>query len=299
MLKKSKNKYIIAVSGGVDSMALLDMLVKNKVNLTVVNIDHGIRSDGQKDRELVEGYCRDNNIKFIFKELNLGEHASEDTARIGRYKVLRECLMLEGADAIITAHHQDDMIETALINLIRGTGWRGIAPFALKTEIVRPLLGYTKKQIVDYAKKNNLAWNDDQTNANEAYLRNYIRLTLLPKLKKRDADFYETFLKYILQQQKIRLNIQEELDRWVNSNTRKKNGVIEVDRYKLIMLPSDVAYEVMQHIFKVTCDNTLERSLAQSALLFAKVASPGKMMPLGSDWLVRATKTTLTVEPNS
>lgn len=176
-------KYVVAVSGGVDSMVLLDLLTKNKpkLDLVVAHFDHGIRGDSYKDRELVAKTASKYNLPFFFEEGHLRSSASEEEARTKRYQFLNKVVKETKAKGLITAHHQDDLIETAVINIIRGTGRRGLSSM-INPKVTRPLLGYSKNQIRDYAKKNKIDFREDPTNSDTKYLRNYIRLNIMPKL---------------------------------------------------------------------------------------------------------------------
>lgn len=179
-------RYIVAVSGGVDSVVLLDLLyneLKNpKKDLIVAHFDHGIRADSAKDRKFVEGLARRYGLEFFYEEGRLGPEASEALAREKRYEFLKEVKSKTGADAIVTAHHKDDVVETVIINILRGTGRKGLSSLSSRPGIIRPLLDFSKKQIADYAKRNNLVWREDATNQDERYLRNYVRHNLVGKL---------------------------------------------------------------------------------------------------------------------
>ena len=180
------NQYVIAVSGGVDSMTLLDLILKGTKNtdlIIVAHVDHNIRIDSGKDLQLVSRISRKHNLKFYSTHLNLEPHASEEKARLGRYQFLNEVVLNTGAEGLITAHHQDDLIETILINLIRGTNRKGLTSLASNHQIYRPLLNYSKKAILSYALKNDLKWREDSTNKDTDYLRNYLRLQVLNKLQ--------------------------------------------------------------------------------------------------------------------
>src|SRR5882724_1815869 len=125
-------RYVVATSGGVDSMALLHLLYQMSRDsdagwwLTVAHFDHGIRSDSAEDRQLVQAIARQYGLPFVYDEGRLGPGASEATARQARYSFLHQVLGASGARAIMTAHHQDDVLETAIFNLIRGTGRKGL-----------------------------------------------------------------------------------------------------------------------------------------------------------------------------
>lgn len=288
-LKKIENgKYVIAVSGGVDSMVLIDLLRQMPgLQLIVAHVDHGVREDSYLDFELVQRYATEHGLIFEAARLNLGKKASEDAARTARYAFLQQCRTKHGARAIITAHHQDDLIETALIAIIRGTGWRGLAPFVGNANILRPLINYSKNAIIAYARANNLRWREDSTNADERYLRNYIRRTLTGYLDQKSSSWRDEFLQKVRIQQQLRQQIEPAL------------SSLHTDRrYNLIMMNQTVAYEVLQSIMRSKTGNSLERKLAQSALLFIKVAMPGKMMPLSKNWQLRVESAKFIVEPS-
>src|SRR5438445_4950610 len=111
--------YAVAVSGGVDSVVLLDILAKrDDLELAVAHFDHGIREDSVEDRHFVEGLAKNYGLPFIYEEGSLGPKSSEAEAREARYKFLRQAQKKAGAKAIITAHHQDDLLETAILNML-------------------------------------------------------------------------------------------------------------------------------------------------------------------------------------
>lgn len=288
---------MVAVSGGVDSMALLDMLRRQKLELLVACADHGQRPDSPLDIAVVRAYCQKHNLRFATKKLSLPRHASEAQAREARWEFLRHCLKEFKAQAIITAHHEDDLIETVLIALIRGTGWRGVAPFWEQGTILRPLLAFTKNDLIAYARRHRLAWREDTTNADQSYVRNYIRHTFIPILDQKSDTWRTTFLQYIRKQRQLRSSINAELDAWMFTYAKRKTHTLTLPRYQLIMLPADLAYEVLQHLFWRHTGRTVLRSQAQNAVLFTKVARAGKLMPLGNGWQLHAESANLIVEP--
>jgi tRNA(Ile)-lysidine synthase len=182
-VKLEPGKYVVAVSGGVDSMVLLDLLRQVPgVELVVAHFDHGIRSDSAADRVFVQDTAKSYGLPYGFAEGKLGVNASEAVARNARYVFLRRAMSEHSATAIVTAHHQDDVLETVIINLLRGTGRKGLSSLRSTNDIKRPLLKFSKEQIRQYAEKNKLLWREDSTNQDESYLRNYVRLRLLPRL---------------------------------------------------------------------------------------------------------------------
>ena len=146
-------RYVVAVSGGVDSMVLLDIMTRKAKfdgdELIVAHFDHGIRDNSADDARFVQAVSEQYKVKYLSKREVLGPNASENTARTQRYAFLRQ-VARENDALLMTAHHRDDLVETIAINLHRGTGWRGVAVLAAD-DIARPLLSYSKQKIYDYA----------------------------------------------------------------------------------------------------------------------------------------------------
>lgn len=175
-------KIILAVSGGVDSMVMLDMICRSKQysshDIIVAHFDHGMRENSAEDAEFVQRKAKEYSVKFYLGHGELGEETSEARARTVRYNFLHS---IDPFATVFTAHHLDDLIETMVINLSRGTGWRGLAvldtpgirrPF-LETEMFYEPLD--KAAILEYAAKRQLSFREDQSNSSDEYLRNRIR----------------------------------------------------------------------------------------------------------------------------
>ncbi len=175
-------KIILAVSGGVDSMVMLDMICRSEKyssqDIIVAHFDHGIRENSAEDAAFVERKACEHNVEFRLGKGELGENTSEAEARTARYDFLHS---IDPSATIFTAHHLDDLVETVAINLIRGTGWRGLA--ALDTPgIKRPFLEaemfyepMDKTAIMEYAAKRRLEFREDPSNSWDEYLRNRVR----------------------------------------------------------------------------------------------------------------------------
>lgn len=184
-------KKILAVSGGIDSVVMLHMLHEDS-NVVVAHFDHGIRPNSAEDCLFVERLAKEYGLPFYSSRANLGVNCSEEHARTMRYAFLRNLANRLNGD-IYTAHHRDDLVETMAINVLRGTGWRGIAPF-WNDDIKHPLLKYTKADIYRYATENNLTFRQDQTNTEDAYLRNRVREALTSAQR---AGLYEIYQKQL------------------------------------------------------------------------------------------------------
>ena len=176
-------RYIVAVSGGADSMVLLHMLAAEApargYQLVVAHFDHGLRSSSAADAELVRAVAASAGLPFELHRAGLGA-ASEAAARTARHSWLEQQRVGHGAAAILTAHHQDDLIETSLLNLARGSGRRGLAPMQSSSTILRPLLNISRAELRTHATRQNLHWNEDPTNADVSNPRNLLRHKLLP-----------------------------------------------------------------------------------------------------------------------
>jgi len=192
-LIKAGDTVIAAVSGGPDSMALLHMLqrMQSEGTLTLVaaHLNHGLRAEAADEEEFVKDYCAAAGITCYSRRVMVGEIAAregrsqEEVGRQCRYDffdtISRE---LNGA-LIATAHHQDDRAEGVLLNLIRGTGIKGLRSIMpVNGLIIRPLLGLTRQEIMLYLQENNIPYCIDNSNYDRVYLRNRVRLDLLPYL---------------------------------------------------------------------------------------------------------------------
>ena len=168
-------KKVLAISGGIDSVALLDMMRRDST-VIVAHFNHGIRKNSDQDELFVWQLAMRYRLPFISIKEELGANCSEAHARERRYAFL-EKVCQEHQGQIYTAHHQDDLIETIAINVLRGTGWRGLVPFG-QSHIYRPLANMTKKEIRQYAAKYQLVFRHDSTNTEDYYLRNRVRNAL-------------------------------------------------------------------------------------------------------------------------
>ncbi|HEU4914320.1 MAG TPA: tRNA lysidine(34) synthetase TilS [Candidatus Saccharimonadales bacterium] len=280
-------KYVVAVSGGVDSMALLDILRKLPgLDLVVAHYDHGIRADSGEDRKLVASVSARYGLPFESEQGRLGKGASEAAARNARYDFLRRLMRKHGAQAIITAHHQDDLIETAVINLIRGTGRKGLTSLASRTDMLRPLLHTSKGELLEYARSNGLVWREDSTNADEAYLRNYIRRTVLPKL---GNEGKQTLLRHIEKAVAHNPVIDEYLQKDLDAH--RVDGGLE--RHWFIMLPHAVACEMMAEWLRLEGIREFDSRTIDRLVTAAKTGRPGRRVDVHAGHFLKVSRRTL------
>lgn len=232
--------YVVAVSGGVDSMVLLHILATSMpaARLTVAHYDHGIRPESPEDRQFVSAVAARYGLAFAYDEGRLGPKASEAKARDARYAFLRRVLEADGADYIVTAHHEDDVLETAVINLLRGTGRKGLSSLRSQGDLHRPLLSTPKSHILAYARKHGLEWREDRTNSDVNYLRNYVRHVIMPRF-----DHYSKERLRRLITDTGRKNI--EIDGLLAEQLHLQPAGDRIDRQWFRMLPASVASEIV------------------------------------------------------
>lgn len=296
LIKKIKfpepGRYIVAVSGGVDSMSLLDLLARqSELDLIVAHFDHGIREVSHLDMELVHEAASGYGLEFVGGVAELGESVSEGRAREARYDFLESLRREYGAKAIITAHHLDDRVETMLLNQQRGAGWRGLAPLRETDTIKRPLLKIWKSELIAYANEQNINWREDSTNQETDTPRNYIRSELVHN-DRRKQDLYEQL------QQNDNYRDQREAELWplIDKVSTKESNTVIIDRSKLLAVDSDSARDVLFCLLQSNFPVEISRDKLLRLEHFVKTARPGKHMPLSKhlDAVAEAEKVTLT-----
>ena len=292
-------------------MVLLDMVATNyhgfrekylsgaqfPADFIVAHYDHGIRGKvSAEDAEFVRQQCRNYGVVVQCGYGKLTAATGEAVARQCRYDFFRRVAEAIARDDepvyLVTAHHQDDLLETIALNVVRGTGWRGLAPMN-RPQVLRPLLDITKAELVSYAIEHGLTWREDQTNDSPRYLRNRLRALLAS----RSPDDKAELIRLYERQKYLRRQIEQELEHYgtryitrdeqviVDANdinadygtryiTRDEQGRLVLRRYDLIMLPSRVAIELLRY----ATDGYLTSPQLRQLLLFAKVGRPGKQM---------------------
>ncbi|MDR6969366.1 tRNA(Ile)-lysidine synthase [Flavobacterium arsenatis] len=194
-------KLLLAISGGIDSMVLLDLFRKSGFEIAIAHCNFQLRgqeSDG--DQAFIENYSKKNNIPLFVTQFDTKAFAEDFklsiqvAARELRYKWFYELLESNQYDYVLTAHHADDNIETFLINLSRGSGLEGFTGIPVQNDkTVRPLLPYSRDEILEYAKENSIEWHEDSSNASDKYLRNKIRQEIVPVLKSLNPNLLSSF----------------------------------------------------------------------------------------------------------
>ncbi|MBQ6497867.1 MAG: tRNA lysidine(34) synthetase TilS [Bacilli bacterium] len=200
------DRIVVGCSTGPDSMALVDMLLKvrdkYKLDIIVAHVNHNVRKESFEEAKFLEEYCSKNNLVFESMIIeNYGDDNFHNEARFIRYNFFENIVHKYEAKYLMTAHHGDDLIETILMRIVRGSNLSGYGGFKSIIEmddytIVRPLINYTKDELEEYDKENNVPFFVDASNSKDTYTRNRYRKYILPFLKEEDSNVHEKFLKF-------------------------------------------------------------------------------------------------------
>lgn len=274
-------RYLLAVSGGVDSVVLLDKMAQSPDNeIIVAHFDHGMRPESREDARFVRLLAKRYGKQFVSQRVELGADANEATARHYRYKFLR-AMAKQYQARIVTAHHRDDLIETIAINLVRGTGWRGLAVFGDQA-IYRPLLATPKHEIYTYALRHKLEWVEDETNSSDAYLRNRLRKTL----GRLDQEQVSRLVALWRRQRQLHLDIKSETASVLGRDQDSYS------RYFFTMIDENAAIEILRAL----TSGIATRPQLRRGVLAIKTAQSGKTIVMNSRLRLTFTKRTFIVE---
>jgi len=285
-------KILIAVSGGVDSVVLLDLLAKKKLEkfigyqlrttnceLLVAHFNHKIHREADRQEKFVEKLAKKYNLKFFAGKARK-KLKSEAEARDARFEFLEKIRKRENCDHIALAHHADDQIETIFLNLIRGSGLTGLAGMTKMAGCKwRPFLEIPKSQIVDFAKKQKLRFVVDPTNSDEKFARNFLRRDILPRVGKLNPQYRMAILRCAKigreNLELISLLVQE----WLLRFAQKKS--IELTAFSA--LPNALKREVIRMIYSTAVGDLrgIEEKHIEEVLDLAGNPAGGKKKKLG------------------
>lgn len=209
--------YYVACSGGVDSMVLLSILHQLSKKIHVLHVNYHLRGEASNlDQQVIEDYCKQHSIPSSIHSVELNKELEnggnlQDIARKVRYEFFKKHTT-EPNSKIVLAHHADDQIETFLLNIARKAGVMGLACMLPEHgQIIRPLLPFSKKDIVEYAKEEGIVWREDLSNQSNKYRRNSIRNVFLPEIEAQLPEFRESCLYLIKQFQRNQLEIEQKI----------------------------------------------------------------------------------------
>ncbi len=194
-----KKKYLLAVSGGLDSLVLSFLFHQAKLNFEIAHCNFKLRgTESDEDQNFVEQLSRQLNVRLHMRICNAYKHPNNNiqlAARALRYQFFDELRQKYHFDYVVTAHHLDDAIETFFINLNRATGLKGLLGITENQGILRPLLNISRKEILQFAVEHQLKWREDSSNRADKYQRNYLRHHIIPSLKEINPNFDQSMQK--------------------------------------------------------------------------------------------------------
>lgn len=232
------SKILVAVSGGADSMVLLFILQKLGYRCSVAHMNFNLRGQASdEDEKFVKSYATKHHLDFYGKSVNTLLYAEnhgismEMAARDLRYSFFEEILKKEKITYVAVGHHKNDLVETMLLNLTRGTGVRGLAGIKAKNgNIIRPLLGITNAEIVAFANKNDLLFRTDSTNDDTKIQRNFFRHTVVPHFESINPSFTSTMYKTAESMQQVQKLIDLHVSSFKQKFVEEMDGKIRINK---------------------------------------------------------------------
>lgn len=246
----AEKKLFLAVSGGLDSMVLLHLLQQLPYEIAVLHCNFQLRGlESFGDQNFIQEYCDQNNIPVFITQFDTEAFAkdyklsTQVAARELRYSWFYELLEEKNFDYILTAHHADDNLETFIINLTRGTGLEGLTGIPEENDkIIRPLLPFSREEILKYAEENSIEWREDSSNASNKYLRNKIRHDLVPILKEINPNFLNAFQKTQSYLQESQVMVEDASIMIYQQVAKESGDDIHFDLNQLKKLPNYKSY---------------------------------------------------------
>ena len=277
---KHGDAIVVGVSGGPDSMALLYVLksLKKELDIRIIcaHVNHNQRKESEEEEAYVRDYCRKNDILFeCIKIEKWGDDNFENEARTIRYKFFEELIDNYNAKFLMTAHHADDLMETILMRIVRGSTLKGYSGFSKVVKkdnykIVRPFITLTKDEILKYAEENKIKFFIDSTNFENKHTRNRYRHQMLPFLKKENPNVHKKFLKF----SETLIENSNYIDKEANKMFNKvfQNGVLYIDRFIELehVIQTKIIYNILERIYG---DDLLIIGDAHVELIFSLIKS--------------------------
>lgn len=268
-LKKS-SKVIIGVSGGMDSVFLLSMLLEfqktTPIKIIVAHINHSLRGkESDKDEKFAKDFSTTKKLIFESKKVNIASLSKknkaglEETGRKVRYDFFKSLAKKYKATHLLTAHQADENLETIILNFLRGAGIKGLQGIpkidilqGTKAIILRPILNISKKQIAEYLKLKNIKYRTDKSNFDPIYKRNLIRFSIIPELKKINPSIVETVSKNTENLKEIQDFLECESKKWLKNNLKKNTFSAK----KFTKLPIALQKTIIRTIYQNTAQTT-------------------------------------------
>lgn len=237
-------------------MVLCDVLLKSGYTFSVAHCNFQLRGkEADEDENLVKEFCKRNALVFFKRGFNTAEYAVQKSisvqmaARELRYNWFAELMREHGFDKLLTAHHLNDNIETFFINLIRGSGINGLKGILPESKgIIRPLLFAKRSDIETYAAENKIEYRNDSSNASDKYLRNYLRLNIIPKFKELNPSFEDTMEAELARLRDVQALLNGIVKQEKQNCVREEQGFVklEIEKIKASAIPSLLLFELLK-----------------------------------------------------
>ncbi len=292
---KINDTIVVACSGGPDSMGLLDIIgkLRDKYNLKIVcaHVNHNVRKISDDEAIMVQKYCKENNIIFEYYKIeNYGKENFHQQARKIRYNFFEELVNKYSANYLFTAHHGDDLMETILMRICRGSilkGYKGIETISIKDnyKVVRPLLSLTKSQMLEYVKNNNIPYAVDESNNEDHYTRNRYRHNVLPFLKSENALVHLKFKDF-----SDELSLYDDfVDKYIEDKNGKiySNNSIKIDLFlkEHELIQQKIIEKILNDIYDGYLDIITKKHVT-NILKFIKNNSNNKYIDLPNNYVL-------------
>ncbi len=236
-----KDFLLLAISGGVDSVVLAHLLHQGNCNFAMAHCNFGLRGkESDDDEQFVLELSHKYNVPFYSIKFNTNEYANyyrvstQMAARQLRYHWFNELMKTYHFSYLLTAHHLDDVVETIFINQLRGTGINGLTGIPLKSHhIIRPLLPFTKQDILQYAKNNLLSYREDISNQEDKYQRNYIRHHIIPSFQKLQPSLHSVIQKNIQNIEETKCFVDQQIYEQLHPIITFEKEFIKLNKHRL------------------------------------------------------------------
>ena len=296
-------KLLIAISGGLDSVVLYHILTSLNFNISLTHCNFNLRGkESYLDEEFVNNLSQKTSNQIFIKSFDTEKYSKENklstqiAARELRYTWFQELVEKHNFDYILTAHHADDNLETFLINLTRGTGLEGFTGIPkINGNIVRPLLPFSREEILKYAKENKIEWREDASNASTKYTRNKLRHQVIPVLKEINPSLLSSFKKTLENLQESQQILEDRIEEVSSEIIETKEAItkINIDKIQQLSNPKAYLYQLLKNHSFTEWNDVYDLLSAQSG---KQVFSKTHRLLKDRDFLILSRKTDVNLD---
>ena len=308
-LSKNSVQVIVCVSSGSDSVALFHSLLRLSallcLKLHILHFNHQLRPEALREQDFVESLGKEYKVPFhckTAKHLQTGQQGLQESARKWRIDESRNLLETLGGGWIATGHHADDQTETLLLKWLRGSHISNLQGMRWKnTPFIRPLLNCSKLELQGFLKNNNLAWMEDNSNQSAAYLRNRVRLELIPLLEELTRHGLQSRISDLSgQSQLLREWLDSQYDEWKQHSRKNESESPDVLSLTDLEQVSDLLQEEIMHNF-ITTQTKQALSYSKLQNIFELMRSDSNLweLRLSQEWIIIKSGKELLVQQNS